>query len=411
MTKYLAAIIGEEEKQFARRIELLEKTTLQTGVDIRLSTQIRYQTAQKMKELGLDPYDTTPEELYSALHSKAKQDEEVLKDYLGIKQGTDSVAILQKVAKHYATLAQKQRLWAIKKSTLKKIFTELPPNKTMKVIKYRSIQSLLKRESVTELYALVDLLESESYKQKLTQRLKRLTNADLEETALQVLCLSKVRWQHVQAHTKKTTAPVVLHAEVASILVIPVHVANVTCLALLASTLVLKKIQESKVKAAYIKIKTLDPRFYQHVHAVASSEHVPLFMVQQEQVMWSHVYKMHSRTQLQAEQYGPHVTAEDLDWFHIEDALLPVGPSFSFWVGTHGLAYVSAEGQVVSLHLADVAFSCMFAQPVQQASVLFVRAAVNDELTELYLELPPFSRMLQEFMYKFTDTEQDVVYA
>jgi hypothetical protein len=411
MTKYLSTVLGENEQQFARRIEKLEKTTLQTGIDVQLTSEIRYELARKLRELGLDPSDTTTEELTRALFIKAEQAEQHVRSYIGAGSITSSVDILQKVSKKFTGYAKKQNVWAIKRVTLKKIFAELPPTKTMKVLKYRSLPSLLKRESVTELYALAHLIESDTYKSKLAQRLKKLENKDFEELPLELICVNKARWHAIALHCKLHTAPVILHKEVAAMLVLPVEIHNTKCLALLTSALLVKKIQECKVNAAYVKIKSLDPIFYQHVHATFVAENIPLFNIQNDQIMWSHAFRVHSKAQTVPEHYGPHVTEEDLSWFHIEDAFLHIHESFSFWLGTHTLAFVSKSGEVVSLHMLDVAFSCMYHQPDGRASVMFVRQIIADELLERYLDLPPFNKLLQEFTYKLTDTQGNVVYA
>jgi hypothetical protein len=413
MTKYLSLVLQERENEFSRRISLLEQATLQTGVDIRLSTEIRADVHKKLQELVLDPHDTTAEELYHALRYKAEQDEASFRVALGMDahKTYTSVDILQHVAKKFQPTAKKQRVWSIKRVTLKKIFTELPPTKTMKVLRYRSIPSLLKRESVVELYVLVDLIESDTYRQKLAQRLKKITNSDLEEVPLEIVSLKKSRWETVRQACRKRTTPVVAHPEVACIVVLPAELSHTNCLALLSAALILKKMQDSKVKATYLKIKSMDPAFHKRVHEVASSPVLFMTRIHDNDVDWAHIYRMQSRAGGVPEQYGPHVGEADLEWLHIEATLAALDAGLQFWVGTHRLAFCDGHNTVVSLHLIDVAFSTMYALSCQSASKTFVKEAVHNDLLERYLELPPFSRMIEEITYKLTDSEDDVLYA
>ena len=93
MTKYLSKILQINEAVFSNRISKLEQATLQTGVDIRLTNDIRIGVNQKLHELGLDPNDTTAEELYNALKLRVLEDENKLKKVLGIKESAGSVEI------------------------------------------------------------------------------------------------------------------------------------------------------------------------------------------------------------------------------------------------------------------------------------------------------------------------------
>lgn len=413
MTKYLSLVLGERENEFSHRISLLEHATLQTGVDIRLTTEIRAEVHKKLQELGLDPHDTTAEELYHALRYRAEQDEMSFRVSLGMdtKKDYSSVEILQHVAKKFQPEAKKQLVWSIKRATLKKIFTELPPTKTMKLLRYRSIPSMLKRESIVELYVLVDLIESDTYRQKLAQRLKKITNSDLEEVPLEIVSLKQSRWETVRPACRKRTTPVVAHAEVACVVVLPAELSHTGCLALLSAALILKKMQDSKVKATYLKIKSMDPAFHRRVHEVATSPTIFMTRIHGNDIDWAHMYRLQSRAGGVPEQYGPHVGEADLEWLHIEAMLTAVDKGLGFWIGTHRLAFCDNQHNIVSLHLIDVAFSTMYALPCKDASKTFVSEALRNDLLERYLELPPFSRMIEELTYKLTDSEDDVLYA
>src|SRR5580704_14077175 len=78
MTRVLSELLGATEPTFHRVISRLEAVSGHSNTDIRLSTEIERATKHKLKELGLDPKDTTGEELYAALQQRVKADDERL---------------------------------------------------------------------------------------------------------------------------------------------------------------------------------------------------------------------------------------------------------------------------------------------------------------------------------------------
>lgn len=410
MTKYLARLLGADEALFARRIELLERASLQTGVDIRLTTLIRKQVKDKIRDLDLDPEDTTAEELYHALRTKALQSELALRKVLKISDDAVSSTVLIKTAKYYSKPASKQAVWSVKKVSLKKILSAAPPQRTMKVLKYRSMASMLKRETALELYILASLIEGESYKRKVMQLMKKLQPSDFEDRPLEIICIDEKRWKLVTHALRVKTVPVYSVPEVSAIVVLPVDTKRTATLTLLTSSLLLKEMQHCKEHAAYLKLKMLDPNLHSHVEIIALQGKIPLFTLHNEQIYWHHMHHVYSKQESLPDHFGPHMSQKDLEWVRIESQLSALTPELAFWIDTHNLAFVS-ETDVVSMHLVDVCMSVLYEQSLETSLSVFVKDVVADELLEMYLELPPFSRMLQEHSYKLTDTVTEMLYA
>jgi hypothetical protein len=402
--------LGVDEAAFARRIALLEDASLQTGVDIRLTTGIRSNLGHKMRDLGLDAKDTTAEELYHALRIKAQDSEKSLLAVLGTKTGEASNAILKAIAKHFSSYAKEQKVWSIKKTAVKKLLKELPPNKTMKSLRYRSQVSMLKRESPTELYALASLIEGDTYKNKLMGALKKLKPSDFEERALEIVCVDEKRWIQIKKNLHVHTVPVFSLPEISKLIVLPVSITRTDCLALLSAALMLKEIRHIKEHAAYLKLKTLDPNLRTHIEIIANKGRIPLFTLHDEQVYWHHLHHLLGRQSELPEHIGPHMSSKDLEWVSIEAHLTGISKDLGFWVDTHNVAFVNSR-HVVSMHIIDVCMSALYDLTVDTSSVIFVREIVADELLEAYLEVPPFKRFMDEHTYKLTDIDAEILYA
>lgn len=75
MTKFLGKLLEADEPMFSHGMNKLEKSTGLSGVDVNLISDVLSKAHAVMRKLGLDPSDTTGQELYAALvgyvrHSK-----------------------------------------------------------------------------------------------------------------------------------------------------------------------------------------------------------------------------------------------------------------------------------------------------------------------------------------------------
>lgn len=71
MAKFLQDLLQAEEPLFSLALRKLEQAAGHSGVDVRLISDIILRAHHVMREIGLDPADTTPTELYNALSSHA----------------------------------------------------------------------------------------------------------------------------------------------------------------------------------------------------------------------------------------------------------------------------------------------------------------------------------------------------
>jgi len=76
VAKFLQDLLGAKEPLFSASLQKLERATGQTGVDVKLIGDITHHAHAVMRKLGLDPADTTKDELDNVLNAHA--DSEVL---------------------------------------------------------------------------------------------------------------------------------------------------------------------------------------------------------------------------------------------------------------------------------------------------------------------------------------------
>ena len=73
MAKFLEDLLGATQPQFGVAVHNLERATGHAGVDARLVGDIIARGHAVMRQIGLDPADTTAHELYNSLVSRAKE--------------------------------------------------------------------------------------------------------------------------------------------------------------------------------------------------------------------------------------------------------------------------------------------------------------------------------------------------
>jgi hypothetical protein len=74
MSKALATMLNEDSKTVNDVIEKLESLAGYSSEDVRLLARVNQEAASKISSLGLDPADTTGEEIFHALQVKLQSD-------------------------------------------------------------------------------------------------------------------------------------------------------------------------------------------------------------------------------------------------------------------------------------------------------------------------------------------------
>ncbi|HXE09893.1 MAG TPA: hypothetical protein VN554_00525, partial [Verrucomicrobiae bacterium] len=132
MTRFLSESLQASEPSFRLGLQRLEAAHGHPNTDIRLSTEVRRATQDKLRALGLDPRDTTPEELYHVLQERMHDDDERLTRQLRTTAATHVSAEADAVSGMIHVLRQMsddQTCFALKNSRLRALLKKQPPKK------------------------------------------------------------------------------------------------------------------------------------------------------------------------------------------------------------------------------------------------------------------------------------------
>lgn len=179
MSKVWASMLGKSEAEAERLISKLEAKAGYDSVDVRLLAEHKQQLRAKIAALHLDPDDTTSEELYNALLAKFQNDEAALDKALGVSgvSASKKLDAALTLSRHVADTAE---VWALKAPVLRALLKKNAPKKTMKILGYRSVDSMLKRVDPGEILYVAGKAESASWHKVWDKSLAKLPSSSCE---------------------------------------------------------------------------------------------------------------------------------------------------------------------------------------------------------------------------------------
>jgi hypothetical protein len=387
MSRLLSELVGADEPLFSVSIAQLERASGQQSVDVRLTADIIAASHQKMRELGLDPKFTNGRELYHALFGLVKLHDSFLSRKLGIQDHGNVREVLQAIQKHSKDLPVPQTTWAIKPSVIKRFLKATPPKKVMKVLGYRSIDSMLKRESVSELLGGARFAESPEWHTKFIKQYTKLSPSDFEVRAIEVIYFDPKKWNGVADEFVRQTRHTVGHLkEVGAILLAPLPIKHLPGITITTLPFVLHYMNEVRAYASYFKTQQVKPEFGSIVASSLADDPAHHVQMAGHGVHWRVIQRHYGRTGF-SEVFEPHLSSDDLTWHSAERALYRLEPALHFW---HGMDFVAVlqDGRPVSFNLLDMAVSVVNNLSYGYQSIHHMRTSLWHELFTRYLAQP-----------------------
>ncbi len=194
MSRVLATLLDKPETHIAGVINKLEQKVGYKSEDVRLLAESAQKVKAKIRDLGLDPNDTTGEELYHALLARFERDGAIIDRALGVSKEASLTDKLEKAKSFLEHMEGIGQVWALKKGQLRKTLISLGVPKTLRRLHYRSLDSMLKREDTFELAYGATLLESPTWLRNFNSKLAKYTSADFELRPVQLVVLERKKW-------------------------------------------------------------------------------------------------------------------------------------------------------------------------------------------------------------------------
>lgn len=398
MTRVLSEILGAVEPHFSLGIQRMERAAGNPSNDIHLTAELLQRTRRKLHALGLDPQDTTAKELYQALDEHIAHDEQLVRTALSIADDASTKDVMHAVVQFVQrSVPASNSGFALKSSVAKRLLKKYPPKRTMKQLRYRSVDSLLKHESVQHIYVAAFFFESLAWRKKLLDQYVKLRPSDFESCSLDISMPNSSRWDALAAQVTNAQRHTVFAAkELGSVVVLPLE-ASIPGIAITTLVLTLHALNDVMSAGSYIKLQQVKPDFGTLVRSVALGEPLTAAKLEKQPVPWRIVHQFYARTTHNSvpEMFEPHITASDLNWHHPEDVLAELNPDLKFWQDTNYTGFLH-DASCVSLNILDVAINYCNSLPFEKRISDFLRQHLWQEFTLRYLDIENVERAISQ---------------
>lgn len=390
MSRLIAELLGTDRRQFEKIISRLEHITIHPGVDTKLTAEIITQSREKARAFGYEPSEASAREVFYGLLARAERDDSLLRKKLRIKESGRLVESAEKIATQAEKLLYKEKVVALQPVAVKSVLKAVPPKKTLKLLKFRSLDSVLKRENPLVLYALARRLEDKSWQTQINARLKRLQPRDAGEQAVKVLYLPTTWTEKLKKQPFDNIVQPV--SEIGSILLLPTVPVMQKGSILLTLSLVLQAAQRLAIESLPYRTKALSVGIEKLIPDIAAGFIEGFTPIHGLQPSWQAVY------QLLVDQGKHHLQdfeliLGDLEWESTETKLASIIPEMDVWVNSHYLGYPH-QPFPLSFHIIDVTASLVLERKFGEHVVSHMRASLWNELQLRYIKQDSIERAI-----------------
>lgn len=397
MAHALSQLLDAHEPLFTMEMQDLERISGHASIDVKLIADISQKVRLKIKELGLDPDDTTSNELYHALQGLMKLHNEYLTKAIGCKLDSDLDSQCKAIKKAIDKLKIPKTCWVMKQSVAKKILKAYPPKKVMKYLGYKSIDSMIKREPIAELYAACRIIETTSWQNNFIKSYKKLTPSDFELREIKTIVLKKERWSVAAAPYVKASRSNITHLkELGAVIILPIDVEYLKGAVISIMSLAIYYIGEIRSYSAFFKLHQVRPDFSTVIVDTILKDPPTKAKLAGKDMHWRIIQRHFGSTEhIQAELFEPHVQVEDLFWRKAEEVLYRLEPALKFW---EDLDYVGSfrTETPVSFNMMDNAISYCNGLSFIRRSSNHLRQSLVNELYLRYLKQPTVESVILE---------------
>ncbi|MDB5182844.1 MAG: hypothetical protein JWO47_628 [Candidatus Saccharibacteria bacterium] len=387
MSNYLADLLGATEPLFSMAVKQLETASGLPGADVRLIAEIVGKIHLKSKELGLDPNDTTGEELYHALISKVRLHDEHLAKQIGGKDPSDVQAMLPLIKKAVDAYEMPRSAWVLKRSVAKRMLHDMPPPSIMKHLGYSSIDSMLKRENLFEVYGALRFAETPAWLVKFDKTYKSLTPSDFETRDIEILQMDKKRWGDIAEDFVRKKRHNITHLkELGVILMLPTNLEKLPGITLTAMPLLFHYVNEIRLYSSFFKLQQVKPHFGKIIAETLVADIGSAAVMAGSHVHWRVIQRYYGKLkhEYHPEIFEPHVQPEDLHWRKAEEYLYDIDPELGFWRDLDYVALLAGKNPI-SFNLLDCSMSYSTGANYDQRLFFHMRESLWNELFIRYM--------------------------
>lgn len=399
MSRFISALLAKEKSAIRTTLAKLEQASGENSIDSRLISEIIINSKSKIKQLGLDADDTTPEELYVSLNNLAELHDGFLAKAIGGEDSSNVSDMLPRITKYANNVAKSKSVWGIKHAVAKRQIKLIPPKQLMKKLGYRSIDSMLKRENIDDLFAGIRIIESTEYLAKFFNNFSKLRPSDFESRKMSVRLLTHKKWEKVtNEYVRKTRSNLIELRELGSVIVTSIPVEKLPGTTITVLPLILHQLNDIHTYSSFFKFEQVQYDFGTILSNALQDKPISNVNMAGLDLSWNIVRDHFGKLAKSgvSDIFEPHVHNDDLEKSIVEESLYKLEPALHFWFGNEILGLPYSNG-VISFNLMDVATNIVNNLAYGENSTKYLADGLWDELLTRYLnEEPLHDQVLQQ---------------
>ncbi len=399
MSKIIADILNIDRLKFRDMLGDMESKSGRNSHDNAIYSHMRSKAVLAMKELGLDASDTVVGELYFMLQERAKQDNLLLEQYLGIKPDDTPEKVIKKIVTWLRKNFDQSQNWTVRLSLLKGLLKKQPPKIVMKSLGLRSVDSMLKRNDPSLLIALASILEKPDWNEKFNLNYKKLNVVDFDYKKTSVSIIDKKIVKKLEKAGYDKSQVVLPHFLSGGVFIFPPS--SRFPLDSLAFFMLLNETFLSISRhSSFYKFISVRSDFGKIIYDI-SAHGLNLTTNQISKIGWNSLHRhLVGNSDFDALVDLPHIDKKDFIANDPLKCLIKIDQRFEFWSNLEYVFFGHDGKSAISLNLADTIINTTNRKPYYQPSRGYGRAKLWEELWARYLRT---DRLLEETINQYLD--------
>ena len=395
----LQELLGAEEPLFSLALRQLEMASGHGGRDARLIADIAVKAREGIVALGLDPKDTTARELFAALMARVENDNRRFTARLNVRDLADVASIASGLVDFIRQADIPLRCWAIKRAAAKRLLKAVPPRGLMKELGYRSIDSMLKHESIDALMVATRFTEDEKWDARYMAHLSHFTASDFETRDVALVALNEKYSTVISPHIASRLHNVVHSKEMGVVGLVTVG-GERKGYTIIHLVFLLHYIAEVRSYTSFFKLRQVDKDFGELLACTLANDAPLDVQVAGHTIHWRVIHRFFGSVYNgeHPELFEPHIQPEDIVWSRAEHMLEKIDPDMGFWVGKDYVGTVK-DGLAISFNLLDVCLAYSTSASYESFFAGNFRDCLWNELLARYLG----ARSLQDYVLQRLD--------
>ena len=386
MSKLIADLLAAEQPLFSLSLRQLEEVSGLPSVDSRLTAEIIGKCRLKMTELGLDADDSNGPELYQALVNQIASHDKHLQKVIGAKDSDTASQLIPKIKQAQAKVELARDCWVLKKSVARDFLRQNPPPQIMELLGYKSIDSMLKRENIFELFGALRFAEGPDWLTAFNEQYRALKPTDFTSRQIEILVMPE-RWATIcQDFIAKKKHNITHSKEMGVIIMLPITASKIDGLTIWALSLLFHYINEVRLYSAFFKLQQVKADFGQIFVDTLIADPSQSAIMAGNRIHWRVIQRYFGKLEHEhhPEIFQPHVQPEDLHWRAAEASLYQIAPELKFWQDMDYVGLMFDKRPVV-FNMMDVAASYANQTPYPKREIYHFREALWNEVFIRYM--------------------------